>query len=93
MTKADPDTDSHMVDCLRRTSWDQFAPSVAGLADDKPGREAFGRSYRCVERARRVVVTASRLGRGTELFMETQKWLASAAEAIGQAIKHSSMVS
>lgn len=93
LTIAGPINNSQMLECVRRTTWKHFAPSIAGLADDKAGRDAFGRAYRCAERARRVVVTASKGDRGSDLFKACRQWLSEASEAIGLAIKHLSLVS
>lgn len=90
---ADPTSKSQMLECVRRTTWNHFAPSIAGLADDKAGREAFARAYRSAERARRVVVIAPKGDRGSDLFKACRQWLSEASEAIGQAIKHLSLVS
>lgn len=93
LTILDLASDSHLIDCLSQTTWDEFAPSIAGLVDHKAGREALGRAYRSAERARRVVIAASKRGSGTDLFKACQNWLSQAIEAIGSAIKHMSIVS
>lgn len=82
-----------MLECLRRTTWNDFAPSIAGLDDNQAGRDAFDRAYRYVERARRVVVPVSKRDRDTDLFKACQQWFSNAAEAIGLAIKNLTLVS